>query len=1209
MSKRFSIWFMLGIIVATVSSLFAQLLMAQGGDECQSNVVIYVNEVGLALETDNMGTLHDELRQLLAQQWGCDDEKLDSFDEDSRSNIVNQLKQAEADIAIGIEADFSEKGNILYSQMAYQGQLAILVKTEVSTLTDLAERQVFMAREPTLPIKEKFEQFTQRKALSITLDSDRNYEQALDIISNDDNYVGLVGDSIRLVDIANQTNDLKLLDIGEPIPISCHVIAVETDRDKLKTQIDEALAELATSDGLDNLINQQFPNAAGTPPVFMTLEECEDSLNRPILPPNSEEEPVSPTEPITQPPARTPVVQRIKETGVLRVGVKADAPPFGSLNANEELEGFEIDLINALANQCSLISEVQFVTVTSDDRIRRLLNGDIDLIAATMTHNKMRDRDIEFSQTYYLDGQNILVRQTFIEENGLGGQSDEVKIAALADKKIGAIKGSTSINQIKLLAAQQGVLITMAKFENYSQGIASLQLGDIDGLTTDRGILLGLQSNNPDLAILLTDNFSQEPYGFGLPAGDAYFMDWVNAALQELKRSGQYDEIYRRYFSNKPYDVEIIPDGKEYSYDCELYDKSSNLNVPSVLDKLVREQSFTAGFILGTLPFGGNNEDGEPIGFDVDLMREFAKRWLGDPEAVNFVDVSAEERFRRLRNGDVDILSAATTRTKARELIEEISFSQSYYETGQNIIARRDDNLKSETDAKTLQRLAGKRIGILAGTTSRFALLAEEAGVMVEIVDYEGLDEALPHLLSKQIDAISIDESILIGFAQKHPDELEILLDDFFSQEPYGLGIRKHDHRFRDLVNFTLQEIKADGTYDRLYRKWFQLSVLNILVNRDSMQQMESYEERIQSLNGKKVAIDLDEISQAEMEAYAEANNVQVEIVPSNEKEALEALLSQDNKVDAYVTEWQKANQIRNDLNHIGQLDILSDSGFSLDTPYNIELWPAGKGFPLDLSPMVYIPPGEFTLGWPRDSRNRIDEVPTQTVFLDEFYINQYEVTNRLYRQCINSMEKCTEPNDDGNIFREGPEYFTRFSNHPVAYISWSQASAYCETYDSTLPAEAQWEKAARGDVDTRLYPWGNDETEAIFRAAYANNSIGRPPAVGSYPLGGSPYNVHDLVGSVTEWTQDCYERSWYSYLEPSVDNPVNLSCGTNSQPERIVRGSSWLTDGNIRYALRITKRGKYLEDSAYAGRGFRCASSLRPIERPSFQEFFRLEN
>lgn len=188
------------------------------------------------------------------------------------------------------------------------------------------------------------------------------------------------------------------------------------------------------------------------------------------------------------------------------------------------------------------------------------------------------------------------------------------------------------------------------------------------------------------------------------------------------------------------------------------------------------------------------------------------------------------------------------------------------------------------------------------------------------------------------------------------------------------------------------------------------------------------------------------------------------------------------------------------------------------------------------LKGMVFIPEGEFLMG--TDDRMR-DEKPMSAVYAGPFYIDRYEVTNEEYKKFIESTGREAPENWVKGNFPAGKE------KHPVIYVSWYDADAYCKWADKRLPREIEWEKGARG-VDGRTYPWGNK-----WDLNKSNNPLrgheGTMPG-GSFENGKSPYGLYDMSGNVWEWVDD-------EYLPHSGSDYVNPEFGRNY---KILKGGSW---------------------------------------------------
>jgi formylglycine-generating enzyme required for sulfatase activity/tRNA A-37 threonylcarbamoyl transferase component Bud32 len=227
-------------------------------------------------------------------------------------------------------------------------------------------------------------------------------------------------------------------------------------------------------------------------------------------------------------------------------------------------------------------------------------------------------------------------------------------------------------------------------------------------------------------------------------------------------------------------------------------------------------------------------------------------------------------------------------------------------------------------------------------------------------------------------------------------------------------------------------------------------------------------------------------------------------------------------------------------------------------------------------APMVFVPAGEFTMG---SNEGNSDEKPQHPVYLDAFWIDKYEVTNALYKKCVDAG-KCQSPNPTRSYTRSSYYGNASFDNYPVIYVSWNDAKTYCEWAGKRLPTEAEWEKAARG-TDGRIYPWGNTFDKSLLNSYESN--IGDTTQVGKYLGGASPYGALDMAGNVWEWVADWYNSTYYT--SSPRDNPK----GPSSGQYRVVRGGAWdYSGGNVRPAYR----SRYAPSDANDLVGFRCARS-----------------
>jgi putative glutamine transport system substrate-binding protein len=233
----------------------------------------------------------------------------------------------------------------------------------------------------------------------------------------------------------------------------------------------------------------------------------------------------------------------IKARGTLKIGVKYDSPPFGVLDpVTNTVKGFDIDIAHALAKAIlGDPNKIQFVQVTSANRIPLVQNGDIDMFIATATITPARLQQIDFSNVYYVAGESLLVKKSspIKSYKDLGGHS------------VCTTAGSTEDTTIRKIAPAA----TVQTFDSYADCFQALKNGRIDAMTTDNTILVGYMAQDPADLQLVGGLLSFEPYGIGMAKGNATLEKAVNGALAGLFKNG-YDKINQTWIGTPlPADV------------------------------------------------------------------------------------------------------------------------------------------------------------------------------------------------------------------------------------------------------------------------------------------------------------------------------------------------------------------------------------------------------------------------------------------------------------------------------------------------------------------------------------------------------------------------------------------------------------------------------------------------------------------------------
>jgi formylglycine-generating enzyme required for sulfatase activity/tRNA A-37 threonylcarbamoyl transferase component Bud32 len=245
-------------------------------------------------------------------------------------------------------------------------------------------------------------------------------------------------------------------------------------------------------------------------------------------------------------------------------------------------------------------------------------------------------------------------------------------------------------------------------------------------------------------------------------------------------------------------------------------------------------------------------------------------------------------------------------------------------------------------------------------------------------------------------------------------------------------------------------------------------------------------------------------------------------------------------------------------------------------------------------SRMLYVPAGIYSMG--NDESEDNDQKPAHLVRLDTYFIDETEVTNGAYAQCVEAGV-CDPPDSPNATYH--PAYYgdSTFDDYPVIFVSWYDADIFCEWRGGRLPTEAEWEKAAGFDPVEglkTLYPWGDafdgtrlnfcdENCPRDFRDAAVDDGYQDTAPVGSYSDGRSPLGLYEMSGNVMEWVNDWYNRRAY---EDSVDtNPL----GPLEGEFKVIRGGSWLSAQD---EVTVTVRDSFDPLVTRANLGFRCAMS-----------------
>ncbi|WP_029433287.1 glutamate ABC transporter substrate-binding protein [Blastococcus sp. URHD0036] len=216
---------------------------------------------------------------------------------------------------------------------------------------------------------------------------------------------------------------------------------------------------------------------------------------------------------------------RLADQGTIRVGTKFDQPGFGLENLDGDVEGFDVEVAKIIAGALGIEEgDIEFVQTPSAVREEVLEGGEVDMVVATYTINDARRERISFAGPYYEAGQQIMVASDNDDITGPDSLADN------PDAKVCSVTGSTPSENIREYLASDDQLVL---FDEYSQCADALGNGQVDAVTTDNVILLGFVSESDGEFKLVGEQFTEEPYGIGIPKGDVAFCEFINQTLAD----------------------------------------------------------------------------------------------------------------------------------------------------------------------------------------------------------------------------------------------------------------------------------------------------------------------------------------------------------------------------------------------------------------------------------------------------------------------------------------------------------------------------------------------------------------------------------------------------------------------------------------------------------------------------------------------------
>jgi polar amino acid transport system substrate-binding protein len=492
-------------------------------------------------------------------------------------------------------------------------------------------------------------------------------------------------------------------------------------------------------------------------------------------------------------------VARLQTAGVLRVGVLYNEPPYAEYTIRGEIDGYEADLARAFAETWGL--ELEFVQVTRQSRFDALSRGDVDLLLASVVHERSLDASFEFSQIYRLERQAILVRS----DSGIGS------VYNLTNNRIGYVVGTPSEVALRDWMAESGLMLQMMPYLTLDQAYGALFGGEIDGLIGRETRLRRVSMMEPDAVTLLEPAILVEPYAVVMLRQDLPMRNLVNRTLQFLLQDkgigvhSTIEDLHAAYFPGTEFPFDALP-----IYANVGSDKPTPAQVQS---EIPFPQTYAAPRILnaGVVRVAGVVDPATlPVEAQLvaqvnrSLVEQIAVRWGVRVEYVSGDPIALVE------SGAADL---AVGIEPDWDFSLRVDFSQPYLLHGHRLL------IPANRDFQRFGDLRGRTVAVVRGDPgAQEAAEAWAQSINVGVRFFETTTDGVARTLltERNADVVYGDSLLLLPHLRENASELE-LGPRWYSRRYLTFALPRNDIDFAHLVNYTLQEMERDQTAATLF--------------------------------------------------------------------------------------------------------------------------------------------------------------------------------------------------------------------------------------------------------------------------------------------------------------------------------------------------------------------------------------------------------
>jgi polar amino acid transport system substrate-binding protein len=479
-------------------------------------------------------------------------------------------------------------------------------------------------------------------------------------------------------------------------------------------------------------------------------------------------------------PAPMPEFNFDGQNGVFRFGTAAVSEPMSYFDANHKIVGFDIEFASHVAKKLGMqlvITDMEFGAM-----LPALIAGKVDMIGAGISITEERAKKVLFSESYYPSGIAAIVKSA--NPSAAGTSTSKMKsIDDIQEKKIGVLMGSIHDSY----ATKNFKNASIFQYQNGPDMLMALNSGKIDVAFNDDAALPEVFKAYPNFGILVKNLFYAD-IAAGFNDANDLLREQFNAYLKEIRSNGIYNDIYNRWIEKG---ISEMPEIKSSNDKGELkVGVVGDLGMPTTLLK-----------------------DDEYVGFDIEIAKRFAAS-LGKKFVP--IDMPFGSLIASISTNKIDMITASMMITEERD--KQIDFSDSYFKSGISVFAK-NENIEMSGAGKMakLDDISEKRIGIFSGTVHD-AFVAKKYP-NATLFRYDGTADMMLSLKTDKIDVAMFDAITAGLILQRNPD-LALLSDNVLDM-PLGVGFNKKNTELRDEFNQFLKEIRKNGDYDQIHKRWF----------------------------------------------------------------------------------------------------------------------------------------------------------------------------------------------------------------------------------------------------------------------------------------------------------------------------------------------------------------------------------------------------